>query len=47
MSILGCLRVLPIVGFAVVQFSPVQQPFMDFSIVPIAVICQVEGWWLD
>jgi hypothetical protein len=35
MSKMGCLRVLVTVGFPVVQFNPVQQPFMVFSIVPI------------
>ena len=37
------MRVLLIVGFAVVQFSPVQQPFMEFSIVLKAVLDSVQG----
>jgi hypothetical protein len=32
------LRVLATVRFPVIQFNPVQQPFMTFGIVPIAAI---------
>jgi hypothetical protein len=32
------LLVLATVGFPVIQFNPVQQPFMKFGIVPIADI---------
>jgi hypothetical protein len=31
------LRLLATVRFPVIQFNPVQQPFMTFGIVPIAV----------
>ena len=35
---MGCLRVLLTVGFTVVQFTAVQQPFIAVDIVPMAVI---------
>ena len=36
----GWLRVLPTVGCSVVQFNPVQQPFMAFAVVPTPPIHQ-------
>jgi hypothetical protein len=33
---MGCLRVVPTVGFPVIQLNPLQQPLMAFGIVPNA-----------
>jgi hypothetical protein len=38
MALLGCLRVLPTVGFPVAQFNAIQQPLMAVRIVPFADI---------
>ena len=38
------LRLLATVRFPVIQFNPVQQPFMTFGIVPIAVIHFSTKW---
>jgi hypothetical protein len=37
MALMGCLRVLPKVGFPVVQFNPIQHSLIAVSIVPFAV----------
>ncbi len=42
MTLRGCLRVLLTVGFTVVQFTAVQQPFIAVDIVPLEVIDQCE-----
>ena len=39
---MGCLRVLLTVGFTVVQFTAVQQPFIAVDIVPIADFWRLE-----